>query len=65
MPWQAIQDTKHVLNQHLRQAAVGALGLGLAAESQSHDTAEYRAVPEQFRTSKAARAAGSVGSEKG
>ena len=65
MPWQAIQDTKYVLNQHLRHAAVGALGLGLAAESQSHDTAEYRAVPEQFRTSKAARAAGSVGSEKG
>ena len=65
MPWQAIQDTKHVLNRHLRQAAVGAVGLGLAAESQSHDTAEYRAVPEQFRTSKAARAAGSVGSEKG
>ena len=41
-----------VLNQHLRQAAVSVLGYGLAAESQSHDTAEYRAVPEQFRARK-------------
>ncbi len=47
-PPQAVQDTKSVLNQSLRQAAVGALGYGLAAESQSHDTEEYRAVPEQF-----------------
>jgi enoyl-CoA hydratase len=55
MPWQAVQDTKHVLNQHLRQAAANGLGLGFAAESQSHDTAEYRAVPEQFRARAAAR----------
>ena len=41
-----------VLNQHLRQSAVSVLGYGLAAESQSHDTAEYRAVPEQFRARK-------------
>ena len=32
--------------------AVTMLGYGLAAESQSHDTAEYRAVPEQFRDRK-------------
>jgi enoyl-CoA hydratase len=64
LPWQAVQDTKHVLNQHLRQGAVTALGMGLAAESQSHDTAEYRAVPGQFKSSKAARG-GNSGSEKG
>lgn len=49
LPWQAVQDTKSVLNQHLRQAAVAVLGYGLAAESQSHDTAEFAAVPESFR----------------
>jgi len=52
LPPQAVQDTKMVLNQHLRQSAVAVLGYGLAAESQSHDTAEYRAVPEQFRARK-------------
>ncbi|MFI5427212.1 enoyl-CoA hydratase/isomerase family protein [Aeromicrobium sp. UC242_57] len=52
MPPQAIQDTKAVLNQHLRQAAVHSLNFGFAAESQSHDTAEYRAVPETFRARK-------------
>jgi len=50
LPWQAVQDTKFVLNQHVRQAAVASLGFGLAAESQSHDTAEYRAVPGRFRS---------------
>jgi|1186.fasta_scaffold00825_4 enoyl-CoA hydratase len=52
LPPQAVQDTKAVLNQHLRMAAVTSLGFGLAAESQSHDTAEYRAVPETFRSRK-------------
>src|SRR3954451_3875895 len=52
LPPQAVQDTKMVLNQHLRQSAVTVLGYGLAAESQSHDTAEYRAVPDQFRARK-------------
>ena len=52
LPPQAVQDTKAVLNQHLRQAAVHALGFGLAAESQSHDTVEYAAVPEQFNARK-------------
>lgn len=51
-PPQAVQDTKSLLNQTLRQAAVGALGFGLAAESQSHDTEEYRRVPDQFATRK-------------
>jgi enoyl-CoA hydratase/carnithine racemase len=50
LPPQAVQDTKTVLNQLLRQAAVNVLGFGLAAESQSHDTEEYRAVPERFRS---------------
>jgi enoyl-CoA hydratase len=53
LPPQAVQDTKAVLNQHLRLAAVTSLNFGLAAESQSHDTAEYRAVPETFRARKA------------
>jgi len=52
LPPQAVQDTKMILNQHLRQASVAVLGYGLAAESQSHDTAEYRAVPEKFRSRK-------------
>ncbi|MEV5559261.1 enoyl-CoA hydratase/isomerase family protein [Nonomuraea wenchangensis] len=49
LPWQAVQDTKSVLNQHLRQAAVSTLGYGLAAESQSHDTQEFREIPARFR----------------
>ena len=52
LPPQAVQDTKSVLNQHLRQAAVTVLGYGLAAESQSHDTPEYKAVPEKTRARK-------------
>jgi enoyl-CoA hydratase len=55
LPWQAVQDTKMVLNQHLRQASVTSLGYGFAAESQSHDTAEYRAIPEQFRAKSSPR----------
>jgi enoyl-CoA hydratase/carnithine racemase len=47
LPPQAVQDTKVLLNQHLRQSAVSVLAHGLAAESQSHDTAEYRAVAER------------------
>jgi enoyl-CoA hydratase len=49
LPPQAVQETKAILNQTLRRNAVGALGYGLAAESQSHDTTEYAAVPERFR----------------
>jgi enoyl-CoA hydratase/carnithine racemase len=52
LPPQAVQDTKAVLNQQLRQNAVAALGYGLAAESQSHDTAEYAEVPAKFKAGK-------------
>jgi enoyl-CoA hydratase/carnithine racemase len=48
LPPQSVQDTKLLLNQTLRQNAVNALGQGLAAESQSHDTREYVAFPEKF-----------------
>jgi enoyl-CoA hydratase len=48
LPPQAVQDTKMVLNQPLRSAAVSALDFGLAAESQSHDTEEYAQAPLQF-----------------
>jgi len=48
LPPQAVQDTKLVLNQHLMQAAAGVLPLGLATESQSHDTEEFRQVPERL-----------------
>lgn len=52
-PPQAVQDTKAVLNQALRQAAVNALGFGLAAESQSHDTEDYVQVPEKMQARRA------------
>jgi enoyl-CoA hydratase/carnithine racemase len=48
-PPQAVQDTKLLLNQPLREAAARLMGHGLAAESQSHDTPEYAAVPEKFK----------------
>jgi enoyl-CoA hydratase len=50
LPPQAVQDTKAVLNQHLRLSAVAALGHGLAAETHSHDTPEYAEVPARFRS---------------
>ena len=37
LPWQALQDTKMVLNQHLRQASVTSLGYGFAAKA-NHTT---------------------------
>jgi enoyl-CoA hydratase/carnithine racemase len=49
LPPQAVQETKLLLNQPLRQAAVAGLGYGIAAETHSHDTPEYIAVPEQFK----------------
>ena len=48
-PPQAVQATKALLNQHLRANAVRALGYGLAAEGQSHDTPEYEAAAESLR----------------
>jgi enoyl-CoA hydratase len=49
LPPQAVQDTKSVLNQHLRESAVRTLGYGIAAEVHSHDTPEYAQIPEKFR----------------
>jgi enoyl-CoA hydratase/carnithine racemase len=49
LPPQAVQDTKSVLNQHLRASAVMALGYGVAAEVHSHDRPEYAEVPARFR----------------
>jgi gamma-glutamyl:cysteine ligase YbdK (ATP-grasp superfamily) len=49
-PAQAVQETKAILNQHLRANAVRALGYGLAAEGQSHDTADYAAAAERLRS---------------
>lgn len=48
-PPQAVQETKALLNQHLKANAVRALAQGLAAESQSHDTAEYAAIGETLK----------------
>lgn len=47
-PAQAVQETKALLNQHLRANVVRALGYGLAAESQSHDTDDYARISEQL-----------------
>jgi enoyl-CoA hydratase/carnithine racemase len=49
LPPQAVQDTKSLLNQSLRHAAVNALGFGLAAETHSHDTSEYAAASQRLR----------------
>ena len=48
-PAQAVQETKAILNQHLRANALRALGYGLAAESQSHDTVDYAAAAERIK----------------
>lgn len=48
-PPQALQETKAILNQHLRANAVRSLGYGLAAESQSHDTPEYASAAETIK----------------
>ena len=48
-PAQAVQETKAILNQHLRANAVRTLGYGLAAESQSHDTPDYEAAAERIK----------------
>lgn len=45
LPPQAVQDTKAVLNQWIRQASVSMLGYGLAAESQSHDVPGFPVLP--------------------
>lgn len=41
LPPQALQETKAILNQHLKANAVRTLGYGLATEDRAHDTPEY------------------------
>ncbi|MHB1784609.1 MAG: enoyl-CoA hydratase/isomerase family protein [Acidimicrobiales bacterium] len=45
----AVQETKALLNQHLRQASLNTLALGLAAESQAHDSDEYLQIARRSR----------------
>lgn len=48
-PPQAVQETKALLNQHLRANAVRALRFGLAAEGASHDTPDYLDAAERLK----------------
>ncbi len=48
-PPQAVQETKLVLNQHLKANAERTLARGLAAETASHDTPEYKASAEAMQ----------------
>ena len=48
-PPQAVQETKRLLNQHLRANAERTLKLGLEMESASHDTPEYQTISETMR----------------
>jgi enoyl-CoA hydratase len=48
-PPQAVQETKAILNQVLRQSAVNRLRYGIVAEVHSHDTDAYGQVVEGNR----------------
>ncbi len=48
-PPQAVQETKRLLNRHLRENAVRALRAGVEVESESHDTPEYKASAEKMQ----------------
>lgn len=48
LPPQAVQSTKRAINMHLRHACSAALDYALAAEHQSFDTSDHRAVVEKF-----------------
>jgi enoyl-CoA hydratase/carnithine racemase len=48
-PPQAVQETKLLLNQHLKANAELTLDPGLAAETASHDTPEYQAAAEAMK----------------
>jgi enoyl-CoA hydratase/carnithine racemase len=48
-PPQAVQETKAILNRHLKANAERALQAGLDAEHASHDTPEYRAAAEHMK----------------
>ncbi|CAB4365680.1 MAG: enoyl-CoA hydratase/isomerase family protein [Actinobacteria bacterium] len=52
LPPQAVQDTKLLLNQVLRTNAAAALGMGIAAETHSHDTVEYAEYPQKIKVKK-------------
>lgn len=49
-PPQAVQETKRVLNQHLKANAERTLEMGLAAETAAHDTPEYKAAAEGMKS---------------
>lgn len=48
-PPQAVQETKALLNRHLKANAERVLRAGLDAETASHDTPEYKAAAEAMR----------------
>jgi enoyl-CoA hydratase/carnithine racemase len=48
-PPYAVRETKWILNQHLRANAARVLAYGLDAESQSHDTPEYKAAAARLK----------------
>ena len=48
-PPQAVQETKALLNRHLKANAERVLQAGLDAETASHDTPEYKAAAEAMR----------------
>jgi enoyl-CoA hydratase len=48
-PPQAVQETKRLLNRHLRENAVLALRAGVEAENESHETPEYKAAAEKMQ----------------
>ena len=54
-PPQAVQETKALLNQALRQAAVNTLRYGIVAEVHSHDTDAYGAIVESNRARRQSR----------
>jgi enoyl-CoA hydratase/carnithine racemase len=54
-PPQAVQETKALLNQALRQAAVNTLRYGIVAEVHSHDTDAYGDIVEANRTRRQSR----------
>jgi enoyl-CoA hydratase len=51
LPPQALQSTKRAVNLHIRRGSTGVLDYALAAEHQSFDTVEHRAVVEKFLSS--------------
>ena len=48
LPSQALQSTKRAVNLHIRRSATAILDYALAAEHQSFDTPEHKAIVERF-----------------